>query len=175
VNEGEQIDLGAGIVWTASETPGHSPCHVSYFNQKEGIVVIGDATGLFDPLRDIFWPNYFYSLESYCLSMRKLSGLSAKFGVLSHNYVLGDINHHFQKAMKATESYHLKMLERIGNGESPDKVALDTAKWVYTFTNLQPFQVIHSLSKAMLKRSQAMTGQANLFDMGKITVNVNER
>ncbi len=165
IQDTEQIDLGGGIVWTAYETPGHSPCHLSYFNQGEGILVIGDATGLYDPLRDIFWPNYFYSLESYCNSMRKLVSLSAKFGVLSHNYVLGDIDHHFRKAMKSTESYHLKMLERIKTGEDPDKVVLETARWVYTFTNLQPFQVIHNLSKVMLRRSQAMIGQVNLFDM----------
>jgi glyoxylase-like metal-dependent hydrolase (beta-lactamase superfamily II) len=165
VNEGDKIDLGSGIIWTAYETPGHSPCHVSYHNQGEGIVVIGDATGLYDPMRDVFWPNYFNSLETYCDSIKKLAHLPARFGVLSHNYILGDVNHHLQKAMKATESYHLRMLERISKGENPDKVVLDTAKWVYTFTNLQPFQVIHSMSKLMLRRSQAVAGKANLFDI----------
>ena len=175
VNDGEPIDLGAGIVWTTHETPGHSSCHLSYFNKNEGIIVIGDATGLYDPIRDIFWPNYFYSLESYCTSMRKLACLPAKFGVLSHNYVLGDIRHHFEKAMKVTESYHSNMLESITKGEDPDRVALNTAKWVYTFTNLQPFQVIYTLCKIMLKRSQALAGNVNLFNMEKTTVNTSER
>ena len=163
ISEGEKIDLGSGIIWTAYETPGHSSCHVSYHNPSEGVVVVGDATGLFDPVRDIFWPNYFNSLEAYCNSIRKLATLPANIGVLSHNYLLGDFKHHFQKAMKAAESYHTKMLERGNNGEDPDKVALDTAKWVYTFTNLQPFQVIHSLSKLMLKRSQAASKVEGLF------------
>jgi hypothetical protein len=65
--------------------------------------------------------------------------------------------------MKATESYHSKMLERVNKGEDPDKVALDTAKWVYTFTNLQPFQVIYGLSKLMLKRSQSVANVEGLF------------
>ncbi|MBC8274523.1 MAG: MBL fold metallo-hydrolase [Chloroflexi bacterium] len=163
INEGEKIDLGSGIVWTAYETPGHSSCHVSYHNEDEGVVVIGDATGLYDPLRDIFWPNYFNSLEAYCNSIRKLATLPAATGVLSHNYLLGDFKHHFQKALKATESYHSKMLERVNKGEDPDKVALDTAKWVYTFTNLQPFQVIYSLSRLMLKRSQSVANAEGLF------------
>ncbi len=165
INEGEEIDLGGGIVWTAYETPGHSPCHVSYFNQSEGIVVIGDATGLYDPMRDIFWPNYFNSLESYCSSMRKLACLPARFGVLSHNYILGDYKHHVEKAMRSTEAFHNKMLEKVKNGDTFENVALETAKWVYTFTNLQPFQVIHTLCKVMLKRSQGMAEQANLFDI----------
>lgn len=163
ISEGEQIDLGAGIVWTAYETPGHSPCHVSYHNESEGIVAIGDATGLFDPVRDIFWPNYFNSLEAYCDNIRKLATLPANFGVLCHNYLLGDLKHHFQKAMKSTESYHSKMLERLDEGQDPDKVALDMARWVYTFTNLQPFKVIYNMSRVMLKRSQSAAGTQGLF------------
>lgn len=163
VADGEKIDLGSGNVWTALETPGHSSCHVSYYNQAEGIVVIGDATGLYDPMRDIFWPNYFNSLESYCNSMRKLAALPAQIGVLSHNYTLGDFKHHFLKAMRATESFHSKMMDRVSKGENPDKVTLEMAKWVYTFTNLQPFQVIHGMTKLMLKRSQASAGKEGLF------------
>ncbi len=163
ITSGEKIDLGSGNVWTAYETPGHSSCHVSYYNEKEGVVAIGDATGLYDPMRDIYWPNYFNSLESYCDSIRKLAALPAQFGVLSHNYLLGDFRHHFSKAMKATEAFHSSMLDKIGKGENPEKVTLETAKWVYTFTNLQPFQVIHGLTKLMLKRSQAAAGKSDLF------------
>jgi glyoxylase-like metal-dependent hydrolase (beta-lactamase superfamily II) len=163
INEGETIDLGKGIVWTAYSTPGHSACHMSYHNSGENIVAIGDATGLFDPVRDIFWPNYFDSLADYCNSIRKLSQLPASIGVLSHNYIMGDFRHHFQKAMRSTEMFHTKMVDRVKNGEPPDKVALDTAKWVYTFTNLQPFQVIYGLCKFMLKHSQDDAGVENLF------------
>jgi 2-aminobenzoylacetyl-CoA thioesterase len=163
IHTGEKIDLGDGTEWVACETPGHSICHMSYHNPKEGIVVIGDATGLFDPVRDIFWPNYFSSLEEYCNSIRKLSALSANVGVLSHNYILGDFKHHLQKAMNATESFHSMMLKRVNGGEDPEKVALDTAKWVYTFTNMQPFQTIHGLCKLMLKRSQTSASVENLF------------
>ncbi|MBN1367977.1 MAG: MBL fold metallo-hydrolase [Dehalococcoidales bacterium] len=165
VSDGEKIDLGGGNIWTAYETPGHSSCHMSYHNEKEGITVIGDATGLYDPMRDIFWPNYFNSLDSYCNSIKKLAALPAQIGVVSHNYTLGDVKHHFYKAIKATENFHNKMLERINKGESPEVVALDMAKWVYTFTNLQPFQVIHNMSRLMLKRSQTSTGNPDMFDI----------
>jgi hypothetical protein len=43
-------------------------------------------------------------------------------------------------------------------------VAMDTARWVYTFTNLQPFQVINSMSKIMLKRSQSAAHKEGLFE-----------
>jgi 2-aminobenzoylacetyl-CoA thioesterase len=163
IKEGEQIDLGDGIVWTAYETPGHSSCHVSYHSANEGIVAIGDATGLFDPVRDIFWPNYFNNLESYCNSIRKLSKLPATTGVLCHNYILGDFKHHLQKAMKSTENYHNKIMGRIAKGENPDKVMMEVAKFTYTFTNLQPFQMIHDMNKLMLKRSMAAAQVPDLF------------
>jgi hypothetical protein len=57
------------------------------------------------------------------------------------------------------------MLNRIKKGDNPDTVTLETAKWVYTFTNLQPFQVIHGLTKLMLKRSQASAGNPDLFKL----------
>jgi hypothetical protein len=55
------------------------------------------------------------------------------------------------------------MLKRGGNGEETAKVVLETAKWVYTFTNMQPFATIHGLSKLMMKRSQSAADKENLF------------
>ena len=62
VEEGSVIDLGGGIRWHVYNTPGHSPCHISFFEEKEGTVAIGDITVYHDPIKDIFWPNYFSSL-----------------------------------------------------------------------------------------------------------------
>ncbi len=166
VKEGDKLDLGKGISWTVYETPGHAPCHISMFNESEGILDIADATGLYDFDRDIFWPNYFDSLEAYCNSIRKLSALPARIGILSHNGVIrGGVKEHFEKALKATESYHTGMLKRVGNGEDPKKVALETARWVYTFTNMQPFETIHGLSRLMMNRSQAVADKAGLFTL----------
>jgi glyoxylase-like metal-dependent hydrolase (beta-lactamase superfamily II) len=164
VKEGDRLDLGSGIVWAVYETPGHSSCHISFYNESEGILVIGDASGLYDPERNIFWPNYFDSLEAYCSSIRKLSALSAHIGALSHNSIIeGEVRRHLQKAIMATESYHTEMLTKLGNGEDYKKISLETAKRVYTFTNLQPFEVIHGLTKLMMKRSQSAADKENLF------------
>ena len=163
LKDGDTIDLGAGVTWRMYQTPGHSSCHVSYYNQGEGIVIIADATGLYNAQKDLFWPNYFDSLESYCASMRKLALLGASIGALSHNGIVRDATGHVRKAVKATEDYHNRMLERVAKGEDPKKVALDLARWVYTFTNLQPFEVIFGLARLMMKRSQAAAGKEGLF------------
>ncbi len=166
LKEGESVDLGKGVKWTIYDTPGHSPCHTSYYNQNQEIITIGDATGLYDPVRDLFWPNYFDSLENYCNSIRKLYKMQAKYGVLSHNGVItGEVRNHFRKAMAATEKFHSGMLQRVSNGEDPKKVAFETAKWVYTFTNMQPFDTIYGLSRLMMKRSQALADRKDLFTL----------
>jgi len=164
LEEGDSLELGSGIVWTVYHTPGHSPCHISLCEEKEGTLAIGDATGFYVPEKGVFWPNYFDSLEAYCNSIRKLSALPAQRGALSHNAVVdGWLEGYFQKAIKATESYHLEMLERLGKGEDPEKIALEKAKWVNSLTDIQTFEVMYSLAKLMLARSQSESGKKKLF------------
>jgi glyoxylase-like metal-dependent hydrolase (beta-lactamase superfamily II) len=164
VKEGDRLDLGSGTAWTVYETPGHSPCHISLYEEGEGTLVIGDATGFYVPEKDVFWPNYFNSLEAYCNSIRKLSALQARRGALSHNCVIeGSVGHYLQKAIGATESYHLEMLERLGNGVDPEKVILEKAKWVNTLTDHHPFEIMYSMSKILIRRSQSEAGKENLF------------
>ena len=164
LEEGDRLELGSGIAWTVYHTPGHSPCHISLYEEKEGTLAIGDATGFYVPEKGVFWPNYFDSLEAYCNSIRKLSALPAQRGALSHNAVVdGWLEGYFQKAIKATESYHLEMLERLGKGEDPEKIALEKAKWVNSLTDIQTFEVMYSLAKLMLARSQSEAGKKKLF------------
>ena len=128
VKEGDRIDLGSGIGWTVYNAPGHSPCHIALYEEKEDTLIIGDTTGFYVPVKDVFWPNYFDSLESYLSSIRKLSTLNAKRLALSHNCVIaGNVGKHFEKALAATESYHTKLLKKINAGEDAEKVALENA------------------------------------------------
>lgn len=166
VADGEKIDLGGGVTWQAFETPGHSSCHVSYYNDSEKVVIIGDATGLYDFEHYVFWPNYFDALDSYCNSIRKLYALPAHLGVLAHNgNIHGDVHLHFKKAMKATEAFHDEMLRRVKNGEDPKKMTFDLARRVFTYTNMQPFDTIYGLTRAMLKRSQMVADRKDLFKL----------
>jgi glyoxylase-like metal-dependent hydrolase (beta-lactamase superfamily II) len=156
VQEGDQIDLGSGIIWKIYETPGHSPCHISLFEEKEKTLIIGDATGFYIPERDIFWPNYFESLYKYCESIRKLNTLTAKRAALSHNGVIeGNIKIHLEKALKATEKYHYELMERLNRGEIPEKIALEKARFVESLTDIQPFKVMYDLCELMIKNSLA--------------------
>lgn len=156
VKEGDAIDLGAGIVWRVYETPGHSACHISYFEEKQGTLAIGDATGFYVPEKDAFWPNYFVSLEAYCDSIRKLDTLPAKRAVLSHNCIIrSGVGEHLRNAMKATETYHNELMARLKSGETPERIAIDKARFVDGLTDIQPFRIMYDLCRLMISRSQA--------------------
>ncbi|MBN2126025.1 MAG: MBL fold metallo-hydrolase [Deltaproteobacteria bacterium] len=160
VEPGDRIDLGDGIVWSVFHTPGHSPCHISLFEEKEETLVIGDMTGYFDPDMDVFWPNYFHSLEAYCLSIEKAMALPAMRGLLSHNGVIeGHVREHFQKALKATEHYHREILGRLDCGEDPERICLDKAEWVVSLGALASCNVINALCRLLLKQSQRERGK----------------
>jgi glyoxylase-like metal-dependent hydrolase (beta-lactamase superfamily II) len=156
IEEGDTIDLGAGIVWHVFHTPGHSPCHISLVEEKEQTMVIGDMTGYFDPALDVFWPNYFASLEDYCNSIKKMTSIRALRGLLSHNGVIeGDMRTHMEKALKATERYHHELLQRLDRGDDTNQICTDKADWVCSLGALASYKVIHFLCKLMVKQSAA--------------------
>ncbi len=163
VKEGDRIDLGAGIAWHIYDTPGHSPCHIALFEEKEKTLVLGDTSGFYVPKKDVFWPNYFESLDKYCSSIRKLALLPAKRAALSHNGVVeGDVRRHLEKAMEATKKYHQELIERLNRGEISEKIAMEKARFVDSLTDIQPFKVMYDLCEVMIKNSLA-NGQEDHF------------
>jgi glyoxylase-like metal-dependent hydrolase (beta-lactamase superfamily II) len=169
IEEGDRIDLGSGIIWTVYDTPGHSACHISLFEEKERTLMIGDASGFYVPEKDVFWPNYFESLETYCKSIRKLAVLSARRGALCHNGVVsGDLYRYFIKALMATDAYHNEMMERLEKGEDPTEIALEKAHWVETLTDIQTLEVMHRLAKLLITRSRTRAGKENLVSIPRL-------
>jgi len=88
-------------------------------------------------------------------SIRKLAALPANRAVLSHNCVVyGKVREYLQYAMAATEKYHRELLDRLANGETAERIALDKARFVDSITDIQPFKIMYDLSKLMINRSQ---------------------
>lgn len=160
VKEWERIDLGKGVIWTVFETPGHSPCHLSLLEDKEGTMVIGDMTGYYDPELGVFWPNYFSSLEQYCASIHKMMNLAANRILLSHNGVIeGNPRQYFEKALNATEVYHREMVDRVDSGEEKDRVCKEKTDWVVSLGALSSYKTINFLTKLLMNRSHKERGK----------------
>ena len=155
VSEGEKIELGQGISWIVYNTPGHSPCHISLFEEKERSLAIGDIAGYFDPEMDIFWPNYFYSLEEYCKSIIRMMDIPGNRTLLSHNGAI-EINSrtHLAKALKATETYHKEMIDRLDKGESNEEICRSKADWIVSIGALASYNVLLFLCDLLIKSSQ---------------------
>ena len=159
----DTVDLGDGVAWEIIDTPGHSQCHISAYEKTDGTLVVGDATGFYVPEKDIFWPNYFLSLDDYAESIRKLATFPAKRAVLSHNAVVeGDIHRYFESAMAATREYHENILIRLERGNSAESIAMEGAQFVNTLTDIQPFKVMYDLCKLMINRSRENSGPSYL-------------
>ena len=166
IEEGDKIDLGDGVVWAVYNTPGHSSCHISLFEEKEKTLMIGDAAGFYVPEKDVFWPNYFESLESYCKSIRKLAALSAHRAALCHNGVIeGQVSEFLQKAIQATETYHHEMMQRINSGEDSVHIAIEKGNWVNTLTDIQTLQVMQRLAKVLVSKSHSESHKEHMFSV----------
>lgn len=165
IEEGNVIDLGDGIKWEILYSPGHSPCHISLYEEKEGSLAMGDSTGYYDSELDVFWPNYFQSLEEYCNSIKKMMGITANRALLSHNGVIeGGTRTYLEKALKATQAYHQEILGRLDAGDDPKQICADKADWIVHIGALATYNILTFLCKIMLKNSEKDRDK-NLFDI----------
>jgi glyoxylase-like metal-dependent hydrolase (beta-lactamase superfamily II) len=163
VKEGEKIDLGAGIEWTVYSAPGHAPCQIALYEKKDQTLVIGDTTGFYSPERDVWWPNYFGSLETYCKSIQKLMSIPAKRVALSHNGVIDNASVYLRNALKATEKWHIEMMDRVAKGEQPKAIAEEKSHWVDSFAGIMPIELQRDMCELMIKRSQKDADKPGLF------------
>jgi len=56
-------------------------------------------------------------------------------------------------------------LERVANGENPDAIAMEKAKWVASLTDIQTFDVMYNMTKLLIKRSHSASKKQNLFSL----------
>ena len=167
LEEGARIDLGRGLAWHVLFTPGHSACHVSYFEQKEGVLAMGDMSGYFDPDLDRIWPNYFHSLEDYCLSIQKAAILPARKAILSHNGLVDLGRRPFlRQALDAAMEYHFRLLERMSGGEDMAGICREQAEWVYGFAPIASPKAIEFLCGLLCKTSRRAALQSREESLG---------
>jgi len=167
LEEGARIDLGGGIEWHVLLTPGHSACHTSYYESRDGVLALGDMAGYFDPGREIIWPNYFSGLQDYCLSMQKLAILPAKLAVLSHNGAVDLTKRPFlEQALKATMSYHAMLMERLAGGEAKEAICQEQAAWVHSYAPIASVKAIEFLVGLLCKQSLRVVEQVASAPIG---------
>lgn len=152
-DESTRIDLGNGIVWTASAAPGHAGCQITLFENHEGTAAIGDAIGFYNQKENAFWPNYFESLTDYTESIRKIARMDAARLALGHNgAVLQDVKGFLASALSATGEYHHELVKRAGAGEEIEVIAKDKAAQIASWSGHMSFAVA-MLIQVLIKQS----------------------
>lgn len=87
------------------ETPGHSDGHISFFREKDGVLILGDAAknmSLLTSIRglDIF-PKFIVSnMNENIKSLRKVAQLNPRIICFGHGPVLFNDNHQFEKFVR---------------------------------------------------------------------------
>ena len=152
--QGESIDLGRGVVWTAQETPGHSACHLAYHAPGQGVAALGDMTGYFDPGLDLIWPNYFASLGDYLASLLGMAQLPAGLALLSHNgAVRGDLRVFLGRALRETLAYHRELRGRLAEGEEQAALCEREARRIHAFAPIASPKAIDFLCHCLCRQS----------------------
>jgi 2-aminobenzoylacetyl-CoA thioesterase len=125
LKEGDQVAVG-GLRFDVLATPGHSDCHLSFFERTRGMLIVSDATGFYLPRSESWWPGYFVDYGQYMASLRRLAELNAQVLCLSHNAVItgaAAVKSYFAAAIAATEAYHQRIVDAVKGGKPMKEIA----------------------------------------------------
>jgi ribonuclease/clavin/mitogillin len=118
LEDGDELELGEGIVLRAVHTPGHAPGHLVLLERASGIahagdMVAGEGTILIDPDDD-------GDMAVYLASLRRLGELRARALVPAHGPVLADpraVVEHYVRHRLAREAKVLAAIDAGGGDE----------------------------------------------------------
>ncbi len=92
VSDGDRVDLGGGIELTVIHTPGHTPGSVSYYWEREGVLLTGDGVQG-QGSENGKYPFYF-DAAGYRRTLTRVSQLDLRLLCVGHSYIGGtDVNY----------------------------------------------------------------------------------
>jgi 2-aminobenzoylacetyl-CoA thioesterase len=119
VKEGDTVSVG-DLRFQVLATPGHSDCHLSFYEPTSKMLIASDATGFYMPqFGERWWPNYFVDYGQYLNSLRRLAALDTEILCLGHNAVITGapaVKTYFSGALAATEAYHQRIVDAVKGG-----------------------------------------------------------
>ncbi len=122
LTDGEVVDLGAGVQLRVIHTPGHTPGHVCYFWESEGVLISGDAIQG-QGARPGGYP-YYFNARDYRRSLVALAKLDALTLCTGHAYLGGtlvnsptrtgtDVGTFLQESLRVADTIHRAVAEAI--------------------------------------------------------------
>ncbi len=87
VKDGEAIRLSGGLEVEVVATPGHTSCHLSFYEKRHGFMFVGDAAGIFNREKLSIIPTTFppsFNYESYVRSIEKMLEYRPRIVAFAH-------------------------------------------------------------------------------------------
>jgi 2-aminobenzoylacetyl-CoA thioesterase len=126
LKEGDTVAVGS-LRFNVLATPGHSDCHLGFYEPTCKMLVASDATGFYVAQNGgTWWPNYFVDYGQYMNSLRRLAALDTEVLCLSHNAVItgaAEVKAYFSGAIASTEAYHQRIIEAVKGGKPVKELA----------------------------------------------------
>jgi len=120
--DGDQFELGDGIVLETVETSGHAPHHLCFFERSKRILFCGDAVGNHGiPVNTPLTVPPRFDLEAGLATLRRLKALEPRLLAFTHFGLAGP-------AAPILEDYEARLiawldrLRRMSKRESPDEI-----------------------------------------------------
>ncbi|MGQ9576225.1 MAG: MBL fold metallo-hydrolase [Thermoguttaceae bacterium] len=155
LKQGDSIHVGTAR-FQVLETPGHSPCSLSFFEPAGRILLVSDATGYYMPEEGTWWPNYFGEYAQYLESIERLAGLGAEVLCLAHNAVVRggeDVAAYFRDCLEATRQYHRRIIQETQAGKSVRQIAEMLGSEAYQKTPVLPLDFFQKNCSLLVKLS----------------------
>lgn len=122
LSDGEMIDLGAGIQLRAVHCPGHTPGHVCYYWESEGVLFSGDALQG-QGSRPGGYP-YYFNARDYRRSLAAVARLNVRTLCLGHAFLGGtlvnsptrtgaEVGLFLQESMRVADTLHRAAAEAV--------------------------------------------------------------
>jgi glyoxylase-like metal-dependent hydrolase (beta-lactamase superfamily II) len=155
VGDGDSIAVG-GSRFQVLATPGHSECSLSFYEPREKILIISDASGYYMPSDASWWPTYLSGYGAYLRSLERLAAIEAEVLCLSHNAIIRGVSNtraYLEGAMAAARQYHARIVAETRAGRSVRQIAECLGAEVYAKTDLMPLDFFQKNCGVLVKQS----------------------
>jgi 2-aminobenzoylacetyl-CoA thioesterase len=155
VGDGDSIAVGKSLFQVLA-TPGHSECSLSFYEPREKILIISDASGYYMPEDASWWPTYLFDYGAYLRSLERLAAVEAEVLCLSHNAVIrgaADTRAYLEGAIAAARQYHARIVAETRAGKSAREIAECLGGEIRAKTDLMPLDFFQKNCGVLVKLS----------------------
>lgn len=124
VDEGDALEIEPGVRLEILEAPGHTPCSIALYYEKEGMMFTSDAAGY--PVDDVLIsPVFFQDYDLYVETLQRLMTYPTQAVGVAHGVIPEGqkVEEFYRRTLEATEQAFAFIADRLNQGASDDELA----------------------------------------------------